>query len=84
MKKFYGALAYACGSIAIATLVLGIMLGGGQQAWADQDDHNTGEVDCAICTCSLAPCRDDSCFGGDGCRTGCSCGDKAGGGCKCS
>ena len=34
MTKLYGMLAYACGSIAIATLVLGIMVGGGQQAWA--------------------------------------------------
>jgi len=39
MKKFYGALAYACGSIAIATLVLGIVVSGGQQAWADEGDE---------------------------------------------
>lgn len=36
MTKLYGMLAYACGSIAIATLVLGIMVGGGRQAWANE------------------------------------------------
>lgn len=36
MTKIYGFLAYACGSIAIATLVLGIMVGGGRQAWANE------------------------------------------------
>ena len=40
MTKLYGMLAYACGSIAIATLALGIMVGGGQQAWA-----TTGEIE---------------------------------------
>ncbi len=37
MTKLYGMLAYACGSIALATLVLGIMVGGGRQAWAVEE-----------------------------------------------
>jgi len=48
MKKFYGALAYACGSIAIATLVLGTMVGGGQQARAVEE----GDDDFISIACS--------------------------------
>ncbi len=85
MTKLYGMLAYACGSIAIATLALVIMVGSGQQAWAVVAiEDAVVAVDCTTCTCSVAPCKDDSCSGGDSCRTGCSCGDKTGGGCKCS
>lgn len=49
MTKLYGMLAYACGSIAIATLALGIMVGSGSQADATIGEPPP-EPHCSTCT----------------------------------
>lgn len=76
-RPLSGFLAYACGSIALATLLVGIMVGGGQQAWAlEESEGNNSKLYCSgdgYCTspdaCSgfcLNPLNGCVCYKGPG------------------
>lgn len=46
MVKVYGALSYACGSLAIALLAVALLAGGGQTATADPGNGGEFGADC--------------------------------------
>jgi hypothetical protein len=58
MTKIYGAMSYLCGSAAIAMLALGLMVGGGSQAWAVQEINALGEFPQPTNKCDGNSCID--------------------------
>jgi hypothetical protein len=72
MTKLYGAMSYLCGSLAIAMLMVGLMAGGGSQAWAIENavEEIAITVQCSPTTTTTgsAPCYDVAgaqCYYGD-------------------
>jgi hypothetical protein len=69
MTRCYDVLSFGLSCLAVALLTIGTLAVPPQQARAQ-----SGGGGCpASCTCGPPPCADDTCSGGDSCRTGCNC-----------